>query len=593
MAASKPKSRESLLTRAVTSSLTLVALAVAVLTGTFLLATRAAFETQVRLRAQSLADFVASQAEFAMLVGDRPALESMARDALAGEDVVFVSLTDSSGRRIRAEIPGLAARRRERFLETEREVMPPKDRGLLDWQSRTASGSKLGTVRIGFSMKRQDALFAWTMALGLGAAGLVVAITLSVQYFHLRRLLEPLKSLTAFTGEVGAGNFTSKAPVVRLDEVGQLAVAFNRMLDELASTTVSRDYVDDIIQSMGESLIVVDPAGAIRTANDATFRLLGYQEHELIGKPADLVLAGGLHGGVCGSLDAGYRSKDGRSIPVLLSISALESRGAGGGGHVWVAQDMTVYKRFERELVHAKDQAEEASHAKSVFLANMSHELRTPLNAVIGYSEMLQEDCEDRQLLDLVPDLGKIGKAGRILLHLINDVLDISKVEAGKMTLFLETFDVGGVLQDVVQTAEPMAHQNRNRIRLLCPPETGEIHADLTRFRQSLLNLVSNACKFTEDGVISVEAARPAGDWLEVSVSDTGIGISQEQIGKLFAAFTQADTSTTRRYGGTGLGLALSRKLCRMMGGDISVRSRVGAGSTFTMRIPVRSPEAA
>jgi HAMP domain-containing protein len=323
IAVSKPRSRQSLLTRAVTSSLMLVCLAVSVLTGTFLLATRAAFETQVRLRAQSLADFVASQAEFAMLVGDRPALESMAQDALAGEDVVFVSLTDGSGRVVRAEIPGLAARRSERLLETERKVMPPKDRGLLDWQSRTATGSKLGTVRIGFSMKRQDSLFAWTVGLGLGAAGLVVAITLWVQYFHLRRLLEPLKCLTAFTGEVGAGNFTSKAPVVRLDEVGQLAVAFNRMIDELASTTVSRDYVDDIIHSMGESLMVVDAAGAIRTANDATFRLLGYQEHELIGKPAGLVLAGGPHGGICGSLEAGYRGKDGRSIPVLLSISAL------------------------------------------------------------------------------------------------------------------------------------------------------------------------------------------------------------------------------------------------------------------------------
>jgi signal transduction histidine kinase len=251
---------------------------------------------------------------------------------------------------------------------------------------------------------------------------------------------------------------------------------------------------------------------------------------------------------------------------------------------------MTEYKRFEQELIQAKEAAEQASHAKSMFLANMSHELRTPLNAIIGYSEMLQEDCRDRNLHEFVPDLTNIERAGKILLFLINDILDISKVEAGKMELCLETFDVAGWLQDVMRTAAPLARKNRNVIRIECPPGIGELRADAARLSQSLLNLISNACKFTENGVITVEASRSPSDGLQVTVRDTGIGITPAQLNNLFQSFTQADASTTRKYGGSGLGLALSRKLCQLMGGDISVQSEPGVGSSFTLYIPAGQP---
>ena len=227
--------------------------------------------------------------------------------------------------------------------------------------------------------------------------------------------------------------------------------------------------------------------------------------------------------------------------------------------------------------------------AKSHFLASMSHELRTPLNAVIMYSELLQEESEDRGLADFVPDLEKIRLGGKHLLALVNGVLDLSKIESGKMDLFLETFDVAKMVEEVVGTVQPLVDKKSNTLDVRCPAELGEMHADLTKVRQILFNLVSNACKFTAKGTITLEAARGAEDgrdWGTFSVRDTGIGMTPEQVAKLFQPFTQADASTTRQYGGTGLGLTISKRFCTMMAGKVTVCSKPGAGSTFTVRLP-------
>jgi signal transduction histidine kinase len=243
--------------------------------------------------------------------------------------------------------------------------------------------------------------------------------------------------------------------------------------------------------------------------------------------------------------------------------------------------------RLFHDIEETGRQLAEASQHKSQFLANMSHELRTPLNAIIGVTEMLREDAESLNQ-DLEP-LDRVLGAGRHLLALINDILDLSKIEAGRMELHLDTFPLVPVIQDVAKTIEPMATKNGNRIVIECPADLGTMHADQTRFRQSLLNLASNANKFTEKGTITIatcQGQESGRDWITLAVADTGIGMTPEQMGKLFQEFSQASSRTASKYGGTGLGLAISRHFCRMMGGDITVESEPGRGSTFTIRLP-------
>jgi signal transduction histidine kinase len=240
------------------------------------------------------------------------------------------------------------------------------------------------------------------------------------------------------------------------------------------------------------------------------------------------------------------------------------------------------------ELAQARDQAEEASRTKSAFLANMSHELRTPMNAIIGYGEILLEEAADSGQQVFIPDLEKILTAARHLLTLINDILDISKIEAGKMTIYSEDFDAAALVREVAATVQPAVDKNGNTLDVQLAESPCPMRSDAMKLRQTLLNLLSNAAKFTQNGRIAVRTTGEA-DWVEFAVTDTGIGLTPEQIGGLFQVFNQADNSTTRKYGGTGLGLAISRRFCRMLGGDITVTSEPGAGSTFTVRLPRRA----
>ncbi len=258
-----------------------------------------------------------------------------------------------------------------------------------------------------------------------------------------------------------------------------------------------------------------------------------------------------------------------------------------------LAQVAISFNTIAKELLTARDQALESNRSKSAFLANMSHELRTPLNAVIGYSELIQEECEDSGQTEFVPDLQKIQAAAKHLLALINDILDLSKIEAGKMDVYIELIEVPKMIGEIETTVLPLVIKNENTLKIECPPDLGMMRADLTKVRQILFNLLSNASKFTKTGQVTLSARREIiseVEWMIFSVIDSGIGMTEDQIVRLFKDFSQADSSTTRKYGGTGLGLSISRRFAQMMGGDIDVESTVGVGSTFTVRLPVAVP---
>ncbi len=467
------------------------------------------------------------------------------------------------------------------------------------------------------------------LASGERSALMVTGIFLAVFFLAMllinlllqRNVVSPLGQLAAAAQKVGRGERVDDASGGvggdlrrtgrRGDEIGELANMFHFMADEVrareeglteAKTELQRReaYFRSLIENASNAVILLDADRVVRYASPAVRQVLGVEPGDMVGRSAcECVLAEDREAMMDAIEQAVRRGHSGPHVEMrcqlpdgtqhwvdAVATNLLEDEAV--HGIVINMRDITAKREAERMTVE-KEMAEQANQAKSQFLANMSHELRTPLNAIIGYSEMLQEEAEDLGEEAFIADLKKIHAAGRHLLSLINDVLDLSKIEAGRMELFLERFDARRMIEEVLSTVDPLMRKNDNNVCVDFGEGLGEMEADLTKVRQSLFNLLSNAAKFTSAGTITLTAKRTTEDerdWVTISVRDSGIGMSKEEQTRLFQPFRQADPSTTRRYGGTGLGLAITRRFCRMMGGDITCDSTPGDGSTFTIKLP-------
>ncbi|APB35185.1 Signal transduction histidine kinase [Gloeomargarita lithophora Alchichica-D10] len=455
----------------------------------------------------------------------------------------------------------------------------------------------------------------------------VFAVVLLILNWLLRQtVIRPISRLVQVMRRLGQDFNPEQAAAVQGElqrltrqgrEPGKLAHSFEQMIQELvardeglqqaqAQIQARERYFRALLEHASDMVLILDGEGKIRYSSPSVTSLLGYPPAQLLGQPlwslvalpqkaqvqAQFAQVGGQPGvSKPQEFAVQHQDQSGRYLEGIFNNLLADQvvRGV-----IVNLRDITE-RRYHEEQQRAREAAEQANQAKSQFLANMSHELRTPLNAIIGYSEILQETAEDTNQEEMIPDLEKIRGAGKHLLALINDILDISKIEAGRMDLYLETFAISDLVREVVTTAMPLLHKNQNQLRLDLAADLGFLHTDMTKLRQVLLNLLSNAAKFSERGTVTLTGRRQiqtGADWLVLQVRDTGIGMTPEQMDKLFQAFTQADSSTTRKYGGTGLGLAISRRFCHLMGGEITVESAPGAGTTFTVQLPILNPGA-
>jgi len=539
---------------------------------------------------------------------DRKIIESLLDEISLGGQITYAEILLKDGEIFRPQlIPMSTANYREDFFFDQHNDQTY----FISIQLNSYNTSSQGKLRLGydesFILEQIKTTFIGVVYITAG----YFLFTMFVILYLVPRLTAPLRKLRDAANKVALGESSESLQIKsRISEFVSLANDVEKMRVELVEQNQQihrrEMYISALMDNMANPMIVMNEALEIESFNPAAEKTFQFTQKEMKGKKLPDLLTPCSIGNACDSCEELKQltnaqqiveqqsteckglKKNGSVFPVEFHFSKFYA----GGQRLIIcnAYDLTEHKKNEQQLIRAKHDAESANQSKSVFLSSMSHELRTPLNAVIGYSEILLEEAEENNDINNAEDLTKIRNSGKHLLSLINDILDLSKIEAGKMKLDIQEFKIRGMVDDVIFSTTPLIAKANNQFELNFDESINNMFADFTKVKQALINLIGNAAKFTENGQITLSVDHETKlniDWINFTVSDTGIGIAQEDQHKLFKEFSQVNAHVTTKYGGSGLGLAISKKFCEMMGGNITVKSVLNEGSTFTISLPV------